>query len=159
MDLGWYVTTAARIGDDMGDNGLRIGKISSIDYKYGMVRVAYQDEEDSATALLPYLKFNGEYTMPKVGEMVLVAHLANGSGSGVVLGGFWNKGNVPAISGANVFYKDILDSCRIKCIRGEYIIEAQEVKFETKGGGTSITNLLQKIEGLEDRVKTLESQA
>ena len=61
----------------MGD--IRIGKVSSIDYENGMIRVLYTDRDGAVTKTLPVVTFNDEYKMPQVGQYVLVVHLSNGS--------------------------------------------------------------------------------
>ena len=40
---------------------LRIGKVSSIDYDHGMIRVVYTDRDKAVTKPLPVLTFNDEY--------------------------------------------------------------------------------------------------
>ena len=40
---------------------LRIGKVSSIDYDNGMIRVLYTDRDGAVTKSLPMLTFNDEY--------------------------------------------------------------------------------------------------
>ena len=50
----------------MANEIFRVGKVSSIDYAAGLVRVVYPDKDNSVTAPLPMLCT--EYNMPKVGE-------------------------------------------------------------------------------------------
>lgn len=90
---------------------IRIGRVSAVDAKKGMVNVTYEDNEDEATDYLPYLTFASEYKMPKVKDMVMVAHLSNSSGtvSAVVIGGFWNKANVPQVDDGTVWKKFLSD--------------------------------------------------
>lgn len=90
----------------MKETGLRTGKVSSIDYKTGMMQIVYADKGNAVTTLMPYVNFNNEYCMPKVGELVLVGHLTNGSSRGVVLGTMWNKKNMPAESGEGLYRKE-----------------------------------------------------
>ena len=47
---------------------IRIGKVSKIDYKSGMVKVVYEDRDDAVTDLMPVLTFNAEYKMPQLEE-------------------------------------------------------------------------------------------
>ena len=47
---------------------IRVGKVSSIDYPSGMVRVTYPDMDDDVTRLIPL--FSSEYAMPPVGALV-----------------------------------------------------------------------------------------
>lgn len=67
------------------DDQLRVGRVSSIDYQHGMVSVTYPDRGDSTTQLLPTLS-NGRYWMPAIGDLVVVAHFAGDSSTGIVLG-------------------------------------------------------------------------
>lgn len=84
----------------MGD--IRIGKVSSIDYENGMIRVLYTDRDGAVTKTLPVVTFNDEYKMPQVGQYVLVVHLSNGSEAGYILGTYWNTANVPSKSGKGI---------------------------------------------------------
>ena len=61
----------------MADNKseIRIGKVSSVNYAQGMIRVTYPDRDNSVTAEIPMFSFTDEYKMPKVGSQVLVVHL------------------------------------------------------------------------------------
>ena len=91
----------------MADRTIRIGKVSSVDYGSGMIKVTYPDLDNSVTDDLPYLTFNDEYKMPKVGASVLVVHLSNGSAMGIVAGTYWNSSHRPPVSGKGVYRKDM----------------------------------------------------
>jgi len=73
---------------------IRTGKISTINAAKGVARVVYEDKDMAVSSELPIL-CSGVYTMPKIGDTVLVAHLPNGSSSGVILGKIFNSGNSP----------------------------------------------------------------
>lgn len=88
-------------------DSIRIGRISSIDYQKGTVKVVYADKDNAVTDSLPLLNMNGEYKMPNINDMVLVAHLSNGVAMGIVMGTFWSKGNPPAETGKNLFRKEL----------------------------------------------------
>ena len=112
----------------MADSEIRFGKVSSIDYASGMVRVTYKDKDDSVTMPFAMLNYNDEYRMPKVGEQVAVAHLSNGSSRGVILGTQWNKKNLPHESGESIYRKDFSRKRNAAYIRyddksGEYLIK------------------------------------
>ena len=47
----------------MADRTIRIGKVSSVDYGSGMIKVTYPDLDNSVTDDLPYLTFNDEYKL------------------------------------------------------------------------------------------------
>ena len=51
----------------MDSNEIRVGKISSVDYPSGTVRVVYEDQDDAVTRPIPLLSF--EYLMPEVDDM------------------------------------------------------------------------------------------
>ena len=82
---------------------IRIGRVSRIDYKNGLIAVTYGDRDESVTDMLPYLSFNGEYHMPKVEQYVLVVHVSTGEELGIVLGPYWHDGDPPAASGKDVY--------------------------------------------------------
>lgn len=84
---------------------IRIGKVSSVDYAAGLVRVVYHDKDDSVTAPMPMLA--NEYQMPKVGDQVVVLHLSNGAEAGVVLGRYWTNKNEPPGGKDGLYRKDL----------------------------------------------------
>lgn len=90
----------------MADNNIRVGRISSIDYDNGMVKVLYKDRNNAVTDTIPFLNLNGEYKMPNIDDMVLVLHLSNGSSMGIVMGTFWSSANKPAETGAGLYRKE-----------------------------------------------------
>lgn len=88
----------------MDSNEIRVGKISSVDYPSGTVRVVYEDQDDAVTRPIPLLSF--EYLMPEVDDMVLVLHLSNGTEAGIVIGRPWSDQRVPPESGQGLYRKD-----------------------------------------------------
>lgn len=88
------------------DRPIRIGKVSSIDYANGLVKVTYPDLDETVTDDLPYATFNDEYQMPPIDSDVLVVHLSNGQAAGICLGTYWNTQNTPHGSGAGYYRKD-----------------------------------------------------
>ncbi len=116
----------------MDKNIFRTGKVSSVDYENGMIQVVYPDKNNAVTANLPYANFGNEYNMPKIGEQVLVAHLSNGTSRGVVIGGMWNKKNIPKESGKDLYRKELSHMPGAAYIRfndkdGEYLIRAPSI--------------------------------
>lgn len=112
----------------MANSEIRIGKVSSVDYEKGMMRITYHDKDDSVTMDFAALNYNDEYRMPAVGSQVAVAHLSNGSSRGIILGEIWNKQNLPKESGENLFRKDLSRGKDAAYIRyddktGEYLIK------------------------------------
>lgn len=83
---------------------LRVGKISSINYKSGTARITYEDKGGSTTAEMPFLVLAWQYWMPRVGDQVLVAHLSNGTSAAVILGAVWHNGHRP-FEGADGLYR------------------------------------------------------
>lgn len=132
----------------MSDSGIRVGKVSSLDYANGMMQVVYNDKGKSVTAKLPYANFNNEYNMPPVGSSVLVTHLSNGSSRGVVLGTMWNKKNTPAESGQNLYRKEMSSTKGAAIQRyddgsGQYLLKSPNISLnginETELSGPKVT--------------------
>ena len=86
-------------------NEIRLGKVSAIDYAAGMARVVYHEKDDSVTRLIPFI--SDEYSMPEIGDQVLVLHLSNGAEAGVVLGRPWSGKNVPPEGEKGLYRKDL----------------------------------------------------
>lgn len=49
---------------------IRVGQVSSINYKEGMIKILYKDRDNAVTDELPVISFNDEYKMPQVGDYV-----------------------------------------------------------------------------------------
>ncbi len=116
----------------MADSEIRIGKVSSVNYKTGMARVTYRDKDESVTGEFPMLNLNDEYRMPEPGQDVLVAHLSNGSSRGVLLGTIWNQKHIPTESGKELYRKDLSRNKDAAYVRysdetGEYLVKAANV--------------------------------
>lgn len=86
-------------------NEIRLGKVSSVNYASGTVRVVYHDRDDSVTREIPML--SNEYAMPEPGDMVLVLHLSSGAEAGVVLGRPWSGKHKPPEGCAGLWRKDL----------------------------------------------------
>lgn len=94
----------------MREKGIRVGKVSSVDYLAGTVDVIFSDEEDSVRREIPV--FSSEYIMPKINDMVVVIFQSN-SGSreqGYVVGTPFSEKNMPEVSGKGVFFKRFSDT-------------------------------------------------
>lgn len=85
--------------------GIRIGRISALNYEAGTARIFYKDKNENTTAEIPLL--SAEYFMPEVDDLVLVLHLPNGTTAGVVLGRFWNDVNRPPEGKKGLYRKDM----------------------------------------------------
>lgn len=91
------------------DTTVQEGKVSSIDYNTGSVRVVFTDRTDSVSAPLPM--FNSEYKMPTVGDTVACLFLSNNPARGYCLG---TPNDSPTVTGEGVFYKDFFGEASIK---------------------------------------------
>ena len=133
---------------------LRLGKISTINYKDGTARVLYTDRDNAVTAELPLLSF--EYRMPAVDDFVLVCHLPNGGAAGIILGPIWNENNRPPEGKEGLYRKDF-DKTAGKCFLRYDGSELQIVAPKlTLVGATSHDwdALLERIEKLERHTHT-----
>lgn len=119
------------------DDIIRIGMVSSVDAS-GMVAVTYPDRGTGATTPLPMLA-NGLYRAPKAGDMVVVAHLGNGSAEGVVLGVLHSESQ--KIDGAGVS-QAVLD------------FSTGTLLLRDSGGSDTVGNILKRIAALEEKVGT-----
>ena len=98
----------------MDGKGIRVGRVSSVNYEAGTVDVILRDEEDSVRHGLPV--FSLEYHMPGINDMVVVIFQSN-SGSreqGYVVGTPFSEANKPEISGKGVYFKRFSDSAFIR---------------------------------------------
>lgn len=109
----------------------RVGKVSSVNYETGKIKVAYHEKDDSVTREIPLL--SNEYQMPPIGSQVLVVHLANGTEAGVVLGRPWSDKNMPAEGGEGLYRKELGTTSGEAYIRyqgGTLLIHAENVVIE-----------------------------
>lgn len=86
-----------------GDN--RTGRVSAVNYAAGTYEVTYFDRDRSVTREINAIS-NGEYLMPRVGQVVSVSHNGNGSAAAVAGGTIWNKTNRPAEGYKGLFRKE-----------------------------------------------------
>lgn len=130
----------------MGD--MRIGKVSSINYETGMMRITYTDKNKSVTREFPMLNYGGQYHMPEVGQSVAVAHLSNGSSRGVILGTVWNKNNLPTEGKKGVYRQDFSKTAGAAVQQytegtGEMVLKAPNISItgnnETELEGAKLT--------------------
>lgn len=96
---------------------IRVGKVSSVNYKEGKVRVVYSDRDNATTVELPMAVYNNTYRMPNVDDQVLVLHQPNGPASGFVLGDYWSqtkKAHEQGAEGRTVQYFDRDGKCYLE---------------------------------------------
>lgn len=132
---------------------IRIGFVSSRNPATGTIQVTYQDRDRMVTDDLPVLAFGGEYTLPQVNDMVLVAHLSNDLSSGVVLGKFWNDTELPE---GMEWYKRIAEDLSFHKKGSILEIRVPDLKITGAGGELSFSGLLEKLGNLEERLEQLE---
>ena len=133
---------------------VRKGRISSIDYNMGMAQVVYQDRDNEVTSSMPYLNYNKEYHMPKIGENVLVLHLSNGESRGIIIGGYWNQSNRPKEAGEGLYRKELSQKegeayLRYKEKEKQFLIKAPEIILEDGCWRISLNDLLLRLEALD----------
>ena len=127
----------------MGNMPIRIGKISSVDKKTGMVSVLYEDRENEVTGMLPYFNYGDEYKPPKIGQMVLVAHISNGNVRAVVIGSYYNEANPPKVPEAD-WYKSIFGTeafMRYDEATKTLRIKAENIVLETADNNVRVNDL------------------
>ena len=132
---------------------IRIGFVSSRNPDAGTLQVTYQDRDRMVTGDLPVLAFGGEYTLPQVNDMVLVAHLSNDLSSGVVLGKFWNDTELPE---GTECYKRIAEDLSFHKEGSILEIRVPDLKITGSGGVLLFSELLSKLNDLERRLQHLE---
>lgn len=121
------------------NDAIRVGRISSIDYKSGCADVCFKGEEDVIYSDLPFLAF--EYKMPRVNDLVLVvAQKYAQKKSGFILGPYFNDENKPEVDGKDYFFKRFSDTAYIK-------YDADKDELEITAGKVVIKNL--KTENVE----------
>lgn len=135
------------------DHIVRTGYVSSINYDSGTVRIYYPDRRET-TSELPYFSFNGEYKMPQIEDMVLVLHISNDTSSGVVLGKFWGSRDQPPQNGEGVYFKSFEGSACEQANDTEYVLCADNIKFQCGGESITVAELIQ----MREYLKSLEQE-
>ena len=133
------------------DDLIRVGFVSTVDTKTGMVQIYYL-ERMQTTAKLHLFSMNGEYKTPDIGEQMLVLHLPDDPGSGVVLGCVWGSG-APLQEGVS-YRKEFASDAYEHIKDGVYTLRAKEILFETEEGSISMSEIMD----LRRRVKRLEDE-
>ncbi|MDC7288546.1 hypothetical protein NXH76_12095 [Blautia schinkii] len=82
---------------------VRIGYISTIDYKNGTATVVYKECEDSVSPELPFL--SDEYDMPDIDDQVIVV-TPQDTTRGLILGKVYHDGNRPVEGRKGIWRKD-----------------------------------------------------
>lgn len=149
----------------------RIGVVSKVDRKNGMISVVYGDRDGKVTQPLPFLNFNDEYKMPKPGDYVAVMHLSNGMEMGAVLGKYWNEKDKP-VDEQDTYRKQfdydgkaymkydektgelVIRAPKIKIVADEESMETQapEYKVTAKDEKTGTTGSISITGGISHRI-------
>lgn len=95
------------------NNIIRLGKVSSIDPTHATARVFFDDKEDLVShdlpIIIPQSLKNKDYYMPDIGEKVVCIFLPNGIQQGFILGSFYSKVEVPPVTDPNKRHTVFLD--------------------------------------------------
>ena len=134
---------------------IRVGKVSSIDYPSGMIRVVYHDKDNDVTRPIPL--FSSEYAMPPVGALVAVVHLSNGAEAGVVLGRPWSAKLTPPEGFQGLYRKDF-DLTPGQCYF-RYDAAGPESLFHNEGDSAVEIQGSQDTRIKGDRTETIEGSA
>ena len=138
------------------DTGVRVGRVSSINYQAGTARVVFGDKDSAVTKEVPFVS-NNEYNMPLVGDLVQVSHNSNGTMAATIPGSTWNQNNKPYEGGRGIFRKEYSNT-KNKCFErfndntGEFLrrvpglllYQSRETYMEASGkagltGGGAVT--------------------
>lgn len=86
-------------------NEIRIGMVSSVNYRQGTVDVVFNDKDSSVAVDLPL--FSNEYQMPSVNDLVTVIFQTNSNktAQGYIVGKPYSGDNLPEQFGKGVYYK------------------------------------------------------
>jgi phage baseplate assembly protein gpV len=87
----------------------RVGKVSSVNYEAGAVRVTFEDKDDMVSDELPMIAH--EYEMPAVGDEVLCLFFGNSISAGICFSRYFFDGFPPVEFGPNIWFKHFLKSC------------------------------------------------
>lgn len=110
--------------DNRFNNSHRIGRVTQIVTDAGQTcaRVVYPDKENLISKPLPILQPSAgarrSFNVPKVGQSVLVAHLANGEQEGFIEGTFYTTADPPPIYNPNKQYTEFADGTTVEYDEG-----------------------------------------
>lgn len=135
----------------MGDI-IRFGKVSSVDPAKGTVKVTYEDRSDTSSDI-PFFAGNGEYRMPKKEDFVMVICRPDDA-EGVCMGQVWNAANVPANTGADMFFKALGVAAFLKCVGDSITISGSSITL-SGGGSITVQEIIEKLQQLDSRVSAL----
>lgn len=137
---------------------IRVGKISSIDYKTGQARVVYKDRDNSVTVSIPVI-CSEDTGLLREEDSVLVVHLSNGTASGIILGRYHAGSNPPEEGDKDIYFKCFSrekeaylkydkEKQELKIVAPHFVVETEEETFA----------IIPMLIDHENRIKTLESK-
>lgn len=122
---------------------IRIGRISSVNYKDGTAKVVYNDKDDMVTGELPLLA--SEYKMPKADDLVLVLHLKKSRSKGVIIGQIYSDQLRPKINGKDKYFKSLTEKVALTVENGKLTIEADDIVFSSTDGTITLAEIIHRI--------------
>lgn len=132
---------------------LRVGTVTNV-YSNGKVKVFYGNTNNTSVPL-HMLTMNKEFSMPKVGDRVVTAHMTNGSSKGFVLGTYYGGRTLPSADSG--YRKDLDDSTYVTCEDGKYVLHAKDITVEADDitlkcsyGEITVEDLLTRLETIEE---------
>ncbi len=115
---------------------LRVGSVTNVFPETATLEVTYEDL-GVTTLPLPMITMNREFSMPEVGDMVLVEHLENGMSEGFVIGTYYNEELLPKTE--KDYRKEFGKEGYIEEGEGEYkLFDKKKMEFETPFGKLAI---------------------
>lgn len=113
---------------DLIRNLVRVGTVSSVDYKAGTVRVTFPDRDNMVSDELPVLIPGGygkSNPIPAAGESVVCLFLGNGLHAGYCLGTFYDElpgtpeqNGVYFEDGSYVYYDRTTQTLQVRAVSG-----------------------------------------
>lgn len=110
---------------------VRIGRVSTVDYKAGTASVIYTDRKNETSPQFPV--FSAVYEMPKVDDTVVVIMLPNSGTKGFIVGVPFSSRNKPKVTGQGIFCKVFQDGTKIVYDPADKTlsVEAREIRLES----------------------------
>lgn len=124
---------------------IRVGKVSSINPQNCTARVVFEDNDDLVSDELPILTrntlFNKDYWMPDVNEQVLCLFLPIAPSHGFILGSFYSLADLPIETNGDIWSIQFKDGSKLSFNRAtgvlsldvtnEINIKSPKIKFTT----------------------------
>jgi phage baseplate assembly protein gpV len=126
----------------------RVGKVSSVNYQAGAVRVTFEDKDDMVSDELPLIAH--EYEMPKIGDEVACLFFGNSISAGICFSRYFFDGFPPVEFGPNIYFKHFLKACENAYMKYDSSTETltHKAKNIVLDGDVIITGKLQVDESI-----------